>query len=397
LLHGDGEDYGCQDIPSEKIRGILLKNATLAGSFKSILFFISSEGFLMRSLASRRMAFTLIELLVVIAIIAILIALLVPAVQKVREAAARTQCINNLKQIGLALHNYHGVYKVFPAATTRRTDNNNFWMHGPTWWVYIMPYIDQGAPYQQIVWFNTTFWMGGAESLPNRNIWKDVAFPYMRCPSTTSPVFSDAAGDTGYARPSYTCILGSVRHPTAMLANTQFRGVVSDGGVITLARGQRMTSITDGTSNTIMVGENTGPMYANTGAALPVAGDSFNNDGLVDNNRGFHMGTSHVGFPNGNNSMTFDRNCPYSNAGGNNCARCYNTTTINTRGINARGLVFNDYGELRCNKPLASPHPGGIHVLFADGRVVFLAENTPLLTLQILVDRDDGATVDVPQ
>jgi prepilin-type processing-associated H-X9-DG protein len=183
-----------------------------------------------------------------------------------------------------------------------------------------------------------------------------------------------------------------------MLANTQFRGPISDGGVITLARGQKMGAITDGTSNTIMVGENTGAMYHSNGQLLPIAGDSINNDALVDNNRGFHMGTSHVGFPNGNNSMTNTTNCPYSNTGGNNCARCYNTTTINTLPINgSRGLVFNDYGELRCNKPLAGPHPGGVNVLFADGRVVFITNSTPLPTLKALVDRDDNLVVDVPQ
>jgi prepilin-type processing-associated H-X9-DG protein len=275
-------------------------------------------------------------------------------------------------------------------------------MHGPTWWVYIMPYLDQSAAYGKIVFLNKTFWLGsvGAEAQANKDIWKGVAFQVMRCPSTNTPIFSDAKSppndDSGYQRPNYTCILGSSAHPSTLLANSQFRGPISDGGIITLLRGQKISTITDGTSNTIMVGENSGPMYHTNGTVLPFPADGFNSDGLVDNNRGFHMGHSYTGYPTGSNTMTFDTNCPYTNSGANNCARCYNTTTINTLGINQRVSSFNDYGELRCNKPLNSGHSGGLNVLFGDGRVVFVSNSFPLPMLKNLVDRNDGASVTLP-
>jgi prepilin-type N-terminal cleavage/methylation domain-containing protein/prepilin-type processing-associated H-X9-DG protein len=345
-----------------------------------------------------RFGFTLVELLVVIAIIGVLVALLLPAVQSARESARRSQCNNNLKQIGLAIHNFEGSYGTFPAATTRVEPDT--WMHGPTWWVYTMPYMEQQNTYSKITFPRNTFWLGstGAEALANKEIWRNARFGYMECPSSVGAIkrFSDntTSGDVGYQRPVYTCILGATPHPTAMNANAQFRGPISDGGVITLARGQRISTITDGTSNTIMVGEQSGKMFHNNGQSLPsvAAGDSLASDGRVDNNRGFHMGTSHVGFPLGDNSMDVGANCPNSN----NCARCYNTTTINTRGIESTRLGFNDYGELRCNKPLNSLHANGINALFADGHVQFVNSNIPLQALKNLVNRDDGGTVELP-
>src|SRR5262249_21136932 len=108
--------------------------------------FLMNARFWLRAGTLRR-AFTLVELLVVIAIIGVLVSLLLPAVQTARESARRTQCNNNLKQIGLGIHNFEGTYGTFPAAATRvmapANPSNNNWMHGPTWWIYTMPYVEQ--------------------------------------------------------------------------------------------------------------------------------------------------------------------------------------------------------------------------------------------------------------
>jgi prepilin-type N-terminal cleavage/methylation domain-containing protein len=185
----------------------------------------------------RRAAFTLIELLVVIAIIAILIALLVPAVQKVREAAARTQCINNLKQIGLALHSYHDAYKGFPQAydlTLPWNPPNDATQK--SWMTLILPYIeqqdllDQGeAAYQGVI---VTAYGCPADPLRNK-----------------LGVF---VGLVPGALTDYLAVDGS-----AYVANAAAHlgvGLPTDG-VLYGGSHTRISDITDGSSNTVMVGE----------------------------------------------------------------------------------------------------------------------------------------------
>ncbi|MCI0460475.1 MAG: DUF1559 domain-containing protein [Gemmataceae bacterium] len=345
----------------------------------------------------RRDAFTLIELLVVIAIIAILIGLLLPAVQKVREAAARAQCQNNLKQIGLAVHSYEGTYKRFPPATTRIEGQT--WMHGPTWWVYILPHMEQGPLYSKTQFILTTFWMGsgfgGGRTTPSRenknwSFYKGTRIPIMECPaSPLNPVSNDTvSGDIGFQRPSYTCILGSARHPTTFPNGSQNRGPISSGGVIVLRGGVNHGSITDGTSNTVMVGEQSGLVPGANTASMGIG------DARSDVGRGFQMGTSHVGKPTGPGSMVAGQACTHAN-----CQRCYNTTTVLYRhGLVGQNFLFRYMGPLSCASPIQSAHTGGAsNMLFADGHVAFISYNLDLITFQNLVDRDDGNVLNLPE
>ncbi|VTR99970.1 DUF1559 domain-containing protein [Tuwongella immobilis] len=182
---------------------------------------------------NRRSAFTLIELLVVIAIIAILIGLLLPAVQKVREAAARMQCQNNLKQLALGQHNYHDANgKFIPGLES----GNCCW---GTWMVPILPYIEQENMFRLYVNWNgrgTDVRYSGA---PNTTNVTTRRIKTMTCPSDTEN--APLAGITSH---NYAVMVG----PSAVYSS-------AGDGIFAFTRQRKMTDITDGTSNTVMMAE----------------------------------------------------------------------------------------------------------------------------------------------
>jgi prepilin-type N-terminal cleavage/methylation domain-containing protein len=341
------------------------------------------EEFLMR-----RRAFTLIELLVVIAIIAILIALLLPAVQQAREAARRTQCKNNLKQIGLGLHNYHDVFNTLPPGALASSVGG--W--GTSWYMRILPQIDQAPLYSNFT-FNGTHhgWTspsGGPEGAANGVILGQAAITWAICPSSPLPAKRDT-GSVFTTISQYHGIMGAstgngFTNPASSSAlccgccgGQQATGVISGSGSLVIGRSIGFKDMTDGTSNVMVVGEASNFIWS----ADPAAGGS--KTVVVNGAHGMMMGT-----PN----LTTVENSP-----GGMFERPFNLTTVRyapnapaiDNNVNWPG-VGDNYGS---NNPLSSAHTGGVQILLGDGSARFLSDNVDLLTLRLLSTRNDGKTL----
>ena len=313
----------------------------------------------MKSLSKdRRKGFTLIELLVVIAIIAILIALLLPAVQQAREAARRSTCKNNLKQIGLALHNYHDVFGMFvlrrggtngsDSATSNRARLSGF--------VGLLPYMDQAPLFNKIAAGDSTNRPFGPGAWRGWSVW-NVSLPMLMCPS-------DGRNRQTIRAQNYVFCVGD--------SATSINGTNSRG-VFPYRYGTRIRDITDGTSNTIAMSEhvraNYGPNTSNAGRkrveGIAMSQAPRTNPGscmTLASGAAWVSGTSVKGR---HGTSLWD----------GQAERCGFNTILPPNGPScAEGTNVNADSTHAALAP-SSLHVGGVHVLMADGAVRFVSEN----------------------
>ncbi len=312
-------------------------------------------------------AFTLIELLVVIAIISLLAALILPAVQQAREAARKTQCLNNLKQLGLAFHNYIDVQKTFPVGAQSPVTR-------PNWRVALLPFIEQRPLYNALNVTGGSFQsQDDAGTLPGYTgpnaVLSGLVIPLFICPS--SPLEATADGPAPLMNNhnfglthDYVGIMGATPDPagraTVCSAVTTFGGIFCNNGMLVPNEAQTLISVRDGLSKTIILAEQSGA----------VGGQDIRNDyfggwaGFSDPRPMPKFQSTDSPFGTGTTAIRYAANMKVPLIG---CANTYDANTI-----------------------VNSFHSGGIFVLFADGTARFFSDNVYFPTLLKLASRDDG-------
>ncbi len=308
--------------------------------------------------------FTLIELLVVIAIIAVLIALLLPAVQQAREAARRTQCKNNMKQLGLAVHNYLDVYLTFPIGTRYATTS-------PNWRVGLLPYMDQANVYNQLSF------AGSFANYPysGNTVLHNLFLTVYKCPSSTLPGNSTTVAGNGTAggpgmTHDYVGISGATgAADSSSMCSPEHRygGISCFNGVLPANFNYKISSLTDGTSNVVVIAEQSGAIATSDIRANYNGGwGGYTLD--MATTAGFASWTSSTdAWGTGITTIRYAPN-PKSAPGGSNEVYDLNTA-------------------------LTSYHAGGVHVLMADGAVRFISDSLDFTTLSNLAARADGAVI----
>ena len=319
-----------------------------------------------------RRGFTLIELLVVIAIIAILIALLLPAVQQAREAARRTQCKNNLKQFGLALHNYHDSHRAFPRLThgTQGTGFGNEW-RGHSAHVMLLPYIDQAPLYNQVD-FGFHAETDGAAPDPaptNITVFRQQTIEAFNCPSDNPFPGGGTFNSYGVSTGSHFDSWGNNADSWTGFFHKRFTTRIRDA--------------LDGASNSIMMGEflhgdNSGAYVLEQDVVRGVAYSGTRLKPTVADLTTYGNACAagignHVSYPGSN----FYRGMMYESG--------INTVAPpNWRFANCNECGGCGNGDNNGVYPARSRHEGGAHLLLGDGAVRFISENIDLNTYQSL-------------
>lgn len=325
-----------------------------------------------------RPAFTLIELLVVIAVVGVLVALLLPAVQKAREAARRSSCLNNLRQVGIALANHETARRQWPAGASNHVNKqvSPTPMVGFSWWVRVLPYAEETAVFQQL---DFAGFHPGWTTLNGHNgrLASGLAPAWFFCPSSELPRFF-SVGQFRIAGAHYVGIAGASNEdgfPEARVNPCCYNapGQIAAGGVLPPNKSVRAAEISDGLSKTLAVAECSDYSVDADGGRRRV-------DGGVPN--GWLTGTQERGTP--------PEYAPYLAPDSADRRAAYNITTVryapNTRTYELEG-VRDDRGP---NNPLLSPHPGVVHAVLCDGAAIGVLDDVDVTILKALSTRDDG-------